>query len=532
MRKRTKIIIALGALCAGALVLGACSTASPYKDLAERGFNFSVCYDANGGVISSKANTRVVDTYSYEQVQKGVKLYAPDNSARGSGNIFSVERSGYFLAGWYAQKAPRTGEDGSPLDEEGNVCNVETDLLDAGGNPVYDEDGNVQKTYLSEFGKPQGYTYAEKWDFNSILQRDDFEYTEGEYAFTLYAAWVPYFTYELNGQMQEWRCTSCQKLYYGEKPQVCDNPIGDAAEGGKIPTCGSKNFSDEGLVWSAVTSYSYNPTVSEDTAVAIPAWNEETGVLEYGKFSQPLNQTFLSAYGTEDDCNSGQNAVTEFKNEGTWDQDTATATGNVARYFGKWEDGLWYRVSDKAQLAKNAGAGHSIELLADLNYTEQDEWPIALSGNDFTGTFRGNHHTISGVVVRQTSSDDRKGGLFGGITASAAFENITFENITYRLEQASRIIGSVFGLFAGELSNDARMTNVKVSGELFIADSIYIDRGYNPETGLSSIRHVYDVGLLSGNFATCGISLANITLRTENLKASVVDSSTGEIKIG
>ncbi len=533
MKKRTKIIIGLAALCAGTLIFGACSSnRGPYEDYAKEGFTFSVCYDANGGKTAGRDNTKVVDTYPSEQVKKGIKLYAPDDPQRGEG--FNVERSGYFFAGWYAVRSPRVNGEGQPLDEEGNVCSEARDLLDAGGNPVYDDDGNVEKTYYSKEGKPQGYTYSEKWDFNSLLTRDDFEYKEGEYAFTLYAAWVPNFGYELEGQEQEWTCAVCGEAYYGEKPEKCTAAVGAADETGKVPTCGSIEFNDAGLVWHSVTSYLYDPTRVDDSTLSLPTWNEQTGVLEYGKLSQPLDKTFLSAYATAEEYESGKNAVTAFENHGSWDEETATATGNIARFYAKWDKGLWYRVSTKEQFAANAGAGRSIDLFADLAYEETDEWPAALSGGEFSGTFRGNGHKISGVAVHQTSTTDTYYGLFGRITATAVFENITFENITFSFEAASNKPGSMFGLFAGEMSSSAVMTNVAVSGTFVIGDNIYVPRGnYDPTTDTwSDPPHVYDVGLLTGNFATCGISLENITLEKGIVTASVADPSTGEIKIG
>lgn len=535
MKKRVKIIIGLAAVCAGTLIFGACSSESgPYRDYAERGFDFTVCYDANGGKAGGKDDAKIVDVYSYENVKRGVKLYAPNDPRRG--DVFNVERSGYFLAGWYAVRAPRVDGNGAPLDEEGNLCNVETDLLDVAGNPVYDEDGNAQKTYLSETGKAQGYTYAEKWDFNALLQREDFEYREGEYAFTLYAAWVPNFAFEVNGQEQEWICASCGAAYFGERPAKCGAVTGETGADGVVPTCGSVNFTDNGLIWHAVTSYRYNPTLTDDADIPIPTWNDETGVLDYGKLSLPLDKTFLAAYSTAQEAEEGnaEKALTSFKNEGKWDEETATATKNVARFYANWENGLWYRVSNPEQLNANAGPNRSYDLLNDVVFGEEDEWPTAFSGGEFTGTFRGNGYTISGATVRQTDAEDSYGGLFGKIASTAVFENISFENITYSLEAASRRTGAKFGLLAGELNREAKFTSVSVSGVFKIVKGIFIPSPrYDPITDTyGETPHVYDLGLLSGNYETCGLSLAEIVLKSDDVTASVEDETTGKIKIG
>ncbi len=542
MRKRTKIIIGLAALCAGTLIFGACSSNdSPYKDYAQEGYTFSVCYDANGGKAAGKNDSKIVNTYRYEDVQKGIKLYEPQDTGKGpiGTDSFNVERDGYFLAGWYAVRSPRVDGNGNPLDEEGNLCDVETDLLDAGGNPVYDDDGNVQKTYYSAYGKPQGYTYAEKWDFSSLLKRNDFVYEEdGGYAFTLYAAWVPEFSYELQGQEEEWVCEKCGTAYHQEtKPERCTAQIdtGEVDENGKTitETCGGVSFLDNGKTWYSVSSRRFNPIHEDLGTLSVPVWNDETGALEYGDFSTPADKTFVNAYATEEDFANGTGALTVLENHGTWDEETATATGNVTRYFAKWEKGVWYRIKTKEQLAANAGAARSFELLADLEYGEEDEWPTAFSQGSFTGTFRGNNHTISGVTIHQTSAEDTRGGLFGTISETAAFENITFGNITYNLEAASRKTGAMFGLFAGEMSAEATLTNVTVSGELFIADTVYYDRGFNPDTGLATPTYPYQIGLLTGNFVTGGVQIGDrIVLKTDRISASVADSATGEIKIG
>ncbi len=541
MRKRTKIIIGLAALCAGTLIFGACSSNNgPYKDYAKEGFNFSVCYDANGGKAAGKNNSSIVDTYPYEQVKEGIKLYAPNDTARGTGNFYNVERNGYFLAGWYAVRAPRVDENGNPLDEEGNICDVETDLLDASGNPVEDEEGNPQKVYYSKYGKPQGYTYSEEWDFNTLLQRDDFVYEEGSgYAFTLYAAWVPEFSYQLQGQEQEWICENCGAAYHQfVQPDHCIATVEVEGANGQTEekTCGSTEFRDNGTVWYSVSSYQYNPeyATEEDYSLIIPEWNDETGALEYGKFSNPSDKTFVKVYGTEEDFNRGTGALQRLENHGTWDEKTATATGNVVRFYAEWEEGVWYRIKTKEQLATHAGGGRSFDLLADLEYTEEDVWPTAFSEGIFSGVFRGNNHTISGVTVHQTGAQDNTGGLFGSISATASFENITFESVTYSLEAASTKVGSMFGLFAGDLNEAAKLTNVNVSGIFYIRDSIYIPRGtIDFETGeIGPAPHVYDLGLFSGNFVTGGVSIQNITLKTDRVTASVVNSATGEIKIG
>ena len=86
-----------------------------------------------------------------------IPLLTPDDEARGN-DAFKATKSGYFLAGWYAERS-----------ENGK-----------------DEDGKTL------------YTYGEKWDFNfDYLEVEaDKEYSSEEPVMTLYAAWVPLFEIE------------------------------------------------------------------------------------------------------------------------------------------------------------------------------------------------------------------------------------------------------------------------------------------------------------------------------------------------
>jgi hypothetical protein len=79
-----------------------------------------------------------------------------------------------------------------------------------------------------------------------------------------------------------------------------------------------------------------------------------------------------------------------------------------------------------------------------------------------------------------------RGGVFGRIMPTAKFENVTFENVTYKLNAATRFVGGQFGLFAGSIDSGATLKNVTVSGELHIGD-IYANYTY------------YAVGLLCSN---------------------------------
>lgn len=181
MKKKTKIIIALAVAASGTLILGACGDLSRYPEYAEEGYKITICYDANGGNIAGRANSRIVDTYHIDVAKKGIKLIAPDDFEHR--DDMPVDRMGYFLTGWYETRELRTDDSGQPVDEYGVLC--------------------------SESGREQGYIYSGLWDFENDIytfEGDDYEYEQGTYTKTLYAGWIPEFAYEAYGENEkgEW----------------------------------------------------------------------------------------------------------------------------------------------------------------------------------------------------------------------------------------------------------------------------------------------------------------------------------------
>ena len=442
MKKRTKIIIALALACAGTLVLGACKgDDNPHRKHPE---TVSVRYDANGGEFGSRTGVYVTDRYPLEEVQKGIKLLPPGYAGRMPSGPMVPSRSGYFLAGWYATRELRTDGNGNPVDEDGNLCSVS--------------------------GKEQSYSYADPWDFEKdIFQRNEaIKYEEGVYDFTLYAAWIPFYSYRV------W---------------------------GEVETAGG------GTDWEVVATYSYNPMLSNDSEIPVPEWNEETGALDYGKFpdSRTAGKTYVAVYADK----SKSQALTSITHPGTWDYATGTTSNNIMDYYGEFLNGVWFKISTAEQLYNNARADGCYEILNDLTFSATASeatdviWPFAFSNGDFSGIFQGNGHTITGASVTQSSSDITHTGLFGTIQASAKFTDISFESIAFRLETGSRYPDAEYGLFTGSLSNSAVLENVSVSGKITIGPKVM------PQ------RYGYSLGLLSGNYVTKGISLDNITIECE-----------------
>ena len=162
MKQKIKVLL-LTALTLGSICLfTACGNEqTPYEINDEENYTVSVKYDANGGVFTTNTSV-IVDSYNISDMkaQDGVveiPLITPDDKSRGN-DAFKATKSGYFLAGWYAERT----EDGQ------------------------DDDGKTL------------YTYGDKWDFEEdVLEVDvDKTYSSQEPVITLYAAWVPLFEIE------------------------------------------------------------------------------------------------------------------------------------------------------------------------------------------------------------------------------------------------------------------------------------------------------------------------------------------------
>ena len=152
-------LLTLGTMC----LFTACgSEQTPYEVNDSENYTVSVKFDANGGVFTTNTSV-IVDSYNIADMKTNsdgnveIPLLTPDDKLRGN-DAFSATKSGYFLAGWYAERT-----------EAGK-----------------DEDGNTL------------YTYGDKWDFEEdMLEVDaDKTYSAQEPVVTLYAAWVPLFEIE------------------------------------------------------------------------------------------------------------------------------------------------------------------------------------------------------------------------------------------------------------------------------------------------------------------------------------------------
>lgn len=434
MKRRTKIILGLMTVCAASLTFAAACSSwdTPYETIDKNDYKASVRYDINGGQFASKNNVNIVDGYSLEDAKKGVKLLEPGSDARGEGQVASTpSRTGYFLDGWYRVREDRVDSSGNPLDEDGNLCSVSK--------------------------KPQGFTYAQKWNFaEDVFKVEDAE-TSGKQSLTLYAAWVPEFTFHFT-----------------------------VKNGDKV-----EEFAD----------YSVNPLVTR--TLALPYWEDEQAgadkencsvEMQYGFFPKIEGKTFEKIFDE-----SGKQVEASYIEHTGYVAENGTAVDADMTFLVEFRDGVWYHINSARQFRENSIYNGNYEIRSDLTFdtTSALMWSSSLTANDFTGKIigigqPGEQRVLKNISVIQGDYSQQRGGVFGRIMQSAVIENIKFEDVTYNLNAATRLGGGEFGLLAGSIDPNATINNVTVSGTIKVGN-IYVG-STNPYAN-------YTVGLLCANIA-------------------------------
>lgn len=266
------------------------------------------------------------------------------------------------------------------------------------------------------------YTYADKWDFTTSTLKVDpnKEYKSEEPVVTLYAAWVPMFKYE----------------FY---------------------TAGTDEL---------VGSYSFNPNVEKE--LSVPAWDEETGAIEMYKFANKSGFTFDKAYYDADATQpiEGETLV----HPGYVDVETGLAVDPVLKVYVEWLEGEWYRISTAEQLADNASVKGCYDIVADLDF-DGESWPTAFMTGNFVGEIRGNGHTIKNVDFVYNNNSKVNAGLFGNLTEESKISDVIFENVNFTIKASMLKVDTGLGLFAGNISSNAQISNVKILNSKMNIDS-------------------------------------------------------------
>ena len=374
-----------------------------YSDYENEGYTVKVTFDSNGGTFKG-SDSSVIDLFKADDIgEDGIKLLAPDDARRDKNNALTVTKAGYFLAGWYREM-----------------------------------------TAIDPANPDAGYSYSGKWDFESD------RLTENE--LTLYAAWVPYYTYE----------------------------IYDSETNTLVATTSAINLT-------------------------IPKWNSGDVTLDMDNFPVREGYTLIP---DEVDYSASDIIVNEINGKttitGKWDEDSATSLTPTIKIYTKWQEGERYRIYSTEDLRKNASVSGYYEIYADLDFAGL-EWPSVFANDKFEGKIFGRNHTISNVTVESTSRSRINNGLFSSLGENAYIENLSFENITHKINLMSVAPGASFGLLTGTVAEGAEFNNVSISGKILIGDDCAAIAGNNDYT----IGLIAGVGEISGIESDVSVEKAN-----------------------
>ncbi len=390
MKSKKRLILLAVTVLGLALALASCSSdRSPFGGLDKDGYTVSVVYDANGGMFTANTQT-IVDTYSLKDYKtdaegnKHLKLFAPDASERG-GQAYTASLDGFYLAGWYTERTEIKAEDGTVT----------------------------------------GYTYGGRWSFGTdkLAVKADGSYSSNEPVITLYAAWVPAFTYE----------------FYTYNESGAPVLIGKAEK---------------------------NPF--SDTSITLPAFDDASGrVNKPNDFPELSGKTYDKIY--LDEAKTSEVTTPAVTHTGSFNAENATLSNPTMRIYCTSAEGVRYTISRPEQLIKSADAAGIYTIAADLDF-EGKNWPALFTSNEFTGKIIGNSHTVKNVSITQNNTANTVFGLFGKITAEASVTDITFDNVKSTIKSYARQ-GTAYGVLAGEIEDEAEVTGVTVKNSKLVIDN-------------------------------------------------------------
>ena len=450
MKKKISIIVGMLLLLASCMVLAACSQwEAPYASLAKNeGYTVKVYFDSNGGKFAGTEGLKVVDVYSpdmgsdAEGGKKAITLIAPDDERKDS-RAMDVSREGYFLAGWYTERSLRVDENGNALDAWGQLTSVS--------------------------GNEQGYTYSGHWNFASdkLVVDPDKTYAEDEYALTLYAAWVPYFEYEIyaenNGEFEKLDALSVQTLDFKS-----------------------------------------------------PSWEGETAVqISMNSMPKRTGYTLIGAY-TDKEMKNEMSGTYDYKT--LVDYEKGIAYQSIIPIYTVWEEGNRYNIYTAKQLMDNVDINGTYDIKADLDFSNITYWPLAFSKGNFQGKIIGNGHKLSNITAAQADSDSSiYCGLFGKLSEKAELLDVTFENVNFTIKGSLKP-DFQYGLLAGSIEDAATIEGVSISGNLIISSDWYSHKDY-------------EIGLLCATGNNHGIDTSAINCIKDNEENPLYITFTDEGKI-
>ena len=397
---------------------------NPYNDNAKEGYTVNVRYDANGGSFATNTSV-IVDSYNPDNFADGkITLFAPDDSNRK--NPYTAQNTGFILAGWYTEREPVVDENGNHLDYDGNIA--------------------------AETGLTPAYTFSGHWDFAS--DKLDLSTLEGD-TVTLYAAWVPEFTFE---------------FYYksGDDLVLLKSEIATVGKELTLPALDTKSGKVNANDFPTLVGMTYNVN----------------GIYLDSEFTVPVTGKTLT-------------------HSGTIDPSTAEAENGVMKIYLDTLMGDWYWIDSAEQLIANANPSGHYVIGADLDF-DGKKWPLS---SNFSGSIHGNGYTISNISIEQNKIETNSVyGIFKTVKAGAEIKDVNFANAKLSILQGNSKPNISYGLFAGKIEAGVTISNVTLSGEIVISANAY--NGVANGNG-----SVYAVGLVAGvGYENCSIDYSNIVL--------------------
>ena len=416
------VVLSVGVI----LTLTACKAReNPYKDNANDGYTVNVRYDANGGSFATNTSV-IVDSYNPDNFADGkITLFAPNDSNRK--NPYNAQNTGFVLAGWYTEREPVVDENGNHLDYAGNIA--------------------------EETGLTPAYTFSGYWDFAS--DKLDVNTLHGD-TITLYAAWVPEFSFE----------------FY------------------------TKDANGDFVLMTSMIA-------TPGQELTLPAINQVSGKVDANDFPSLVGKTYDVAGIYLD--STLQNAVTGEKltHSGIINYETAEAENSVMKVYLDLLEGDWYFITSADQLIANANPSAHYVIGADLDF-DGKKWPLS---SNFSGSIHGNGYTISNISIEQNKIETNSVyGIFKTVKAGAEIKDVNFANAKLSILQGNSKPNISYGLFAGKIEAGVTISNVTLSGEIVISANAY--NGVANGNG-----SVYAVGLVAGvGYENCSIDYSNIVL--------------------
>ena len=172
-----------------------------------------------------------------------------------------------------------------------------------------------------------------------------------------------------------------------------------------------------------------------------------------------------------------------------------------------------------ADIANNGNLGINITLTENINLTDMDWAPIGIDYNhQYTGTFNGGGHTITGLTV---TGSNEYAGLFGRIGSGGKVMNVKLEGVQIESDNEMSAVGGVVGYSYGNIENcsvSGSVSSNSTAGGVVGAQLGGSITGCNISATVKGVTYAGGIagytnggGSLTGCYATGSISVENNT---------------------